>query len=849
MANKKKYYPTGGILPPGASDNGVAMTHIADKAAAQYREDAKRAELDDQSGLFGDMLKFTGSTITNGVTGIIGLNNVWDPSYDSGTFQENEENINMGSKIASGVLSAAGIAAGTALTAGALGPVAASAVPAVSSGITSATAQDDLTNSGVGLIPGIGDIAGKAYGGKLYADGGNLTEFNSGGTHEMNPNGGIDLGGRGVVEEGETRWQDFIFSDRILVDPTHLSEFALDQKLSGQTYADASKYIKKKLNPHNKEFDAVTDKALERMLNRLADAQESYKLKQFNQLNTVMSDYSNMMAGGGFMTEAGTDMSELEAVIQAKESNLLGYDDFWGSNAKDDPRYLATPKPLTKMTLDEVLEWQEDNFYDFTDEEKARQMKQHGRSWESSSRALGKYQFVNTTLKNLIEKEGNFDKSQLFDADMQDYLGEKLMNQIGLKDWETGKKSDRDFAKDISKTWEGVDSDEALKALKAIKSTPRQDTPPTREDIKIGKMEPKTVDPYVKKAYEEQGIQYANGGTMLAPGGYMDNPYTDYLNQFIPESLNPNQAIPYSPGITPDVAALINTSVPDNYITPDGTSILDDPTLANYNHSTSVPVEGTKSRRSASATPGVNTTNPLGWKSGELATSPGVPTEEWSIESSGIKPKSRMDKKALGMGLLTGVSMLGPTIGNIMAMNKLSKPTATPESQYDSDFIDAPTSMVPEFLSDQESLNRITNEASGMRTAIDRTAGGSRSARMAGNISSFGTEAEAKGRIETQTRNANAQLANRAKELNLANTLKVATTNANIDAQNKSRRMNVKNMNDADAQAYESQIAALLQSIGMNAGNTSLDLAKILSNPTQYGLSGNYKGAKKTKKE
>lgn len=62
------------------------------------------------------------------------------------------------------------------------------------------------------------------YGGNLYANGGemNTTEYRAGGSHEMNPNGGIPIG-QSLMEEGEIRFdylenkepKSYIFSNRI----------------------------------------------------------------------------------------------------------------------------------------------------------------------------------------------------------------------------------------------------------------------------------------------------------------------------------------------------------------------------------------------------------------------------------------------------------------------------------------------------------------------------------------------------------------------------------------------------------------------------------------------------------
>ena len=51
-----------------------------------------------------------------------------------------------------------------------------------------------------------------------YANGGNLdntTVFQGGGSHQENQLGGIPQGTNALVEEGEVRFKDYIFSNRI----------------------------------------------------------------------------------------------------------------------------------------------------------------------------------------------------------------------------------------------------------------------------------------------------------------------------------------------------------------------------------------------------------------------------------------------------------------------------------------------------------------------------------------------------------------------------------------------------------------------------------------------------------
>jgi hypothetical protein len=117
----------------------------------------------------------------------------------------------------------------------------------------------------------------------------NMQYFANGGTHEENPYGGIQVGTDqqgtpNLVEEGEFRWNNFVFSDRINVDANLLSSFNLAPATKHQnkkaakgklSYADmAKKYAKR-----NKELenDPITKNSMEAFMQRLANAQEYQK--------------------------------------------------------------------------------------------------------------------------------------------------------------------------------------------------------------------------------------------------------------------------------------------------------------------------------------------------------------------------------------------------------------------------------------------------------------------------------------------------------------------------------------------------------------------------------------------
>lgn len=106
-----------------------------------------------------------------------------------------------------------------------------------------------------------------------------LNEFNEGGSHEQNPLGGVPqgMGNNGqmnTVEQGETKKDSFVYSNRITLTPEIVSQFNLPKSLAGKTVADATKLINNKFEGRNSKIDNNTKKVF---LDRIAEAQESIK--------------------------------------------------------------------------------------------------------------------------------------------------------------------------------------------------------------------------------------------------------------------------------------------------------------------------------------------------------------------------------------------------------------------------------------------------------------------------------------------------------------------------------------------------------------------------------------------
>lgn len=90
---------------------------------------------------------------------------------------------------------------------------------------------------------------------------------------------------------------------------------------------------------------------------------------------------------------------------------------------------------FTNMTIAEVLEWQ-------------RRFIEQG----NASSAVGKYQIVNTTLKEIVEVAG-FDMDSRFDEVTQDKMAMFLLERRGAKEYVNNKLSAEQFAANLAKEW------------------------------------------------------------------------------------------------------------------------------------------------------------------------------------------------------------------------------------------------------------------------------------------------------------------------------------------------------------------------------------------------------------
>lgn len=137
----------------------------------------------------------------------------------------------------------------------------------------------------------------KAFGGDLNTYGGTynggLEYINNGGTHENNILGGVPMGSDrdgipNLVEENETIWNNYVFSNRLKVPETLTDKYKLNKDI---TFAEASKKLGKEIE--ETPNDPISKRTFNFFMQDLQQSQEEVKAKkelsrvkrQFNKLS------------------------------------------------------------------------------------------------------------------------------------------------------------------------------------------------------------------------------------------------------------------------------------------------------------------------------------------------------------------------------------------------------------------------------------------------------------------------------------------------------------------------------------------------------------------------------------
>ena len=183
-----------------------------------------------------------------------------------------------------------------------------------------------------------------ALGGYLYDEGGNLyvsvpnvgqhggnfsngvTIIGNGGTHEENPMEGVPMGIApdgipNLVEQGEVKFNDYIFSNRLFADDKLLEIVNLPKSYNGHSFADIAENLSKESS--ERPNDPISKRGLMSAMTRLQQAQEQLKTKKQNR----------KYAKGGYLFENGGTWLRYAPVVGAAigvGQNLFSKPDYTG---------------------------------------------------------------------------------------------------------------------------------------------------------------------------------------------------------------------------------------------------------------------------------------------------------------------------------------------------------------------------------------------------------------------------------------------------------------------------------------------------------------------------------------
>lgn len=162
-------------------------------------------------------------------------------------------------------------------------------------------------------------------GGYLQPDNG-VTLFENGGSHQQNPLGGIPQGIAAdglpnLVEEGEVKYKDYIYTKRSKPSKALLKKYSLPEKYTGKTFAEIAMTLQKASEDRPNDPIALT--TLQEMMARLQGSQEEYKAKQEeHQLARAFDKLSTEEKAGIAQIAMQQQAAQEEQTAQAEQAQV-----------------------------------------------------------------------------------------------------------------------------------------------------------------------------------------------------------------------------------------------------------------------------------------------------------------------------------------------------------------------------------------------------------------------------------------------------------------------------------------------------------------------------------------------
>ena len=169
----------------------------------------------------------------------------------------------------------------------------------------------------------------------MMADGGftnGVNLFNVGGTHEQNPLMGIPQGigennKPNLVEEGEVKYKDYIYSNRLTPSKKLLEEVGLSTKYEGKTFGEIANKIQ--MESKERPNDPISNNGLKDSMTKLQQAQEVIKLKkkqrEENKMQLEMIKNPDMMQSPLQMAQGGELPQGIEPNMEQLMQQIAGW--------------------------------------------------------------------------------------------------------------------------------------------------------------------------------------------------------------------------------------------------------------------------------------------------------------------------------------------------------------------------------------------------------------------------------------------------------------------------------------------------------------------------------------------
>ena len=155
---------------------------------------------------------------------------------------------------------------------------------------------------------------------------------NEGGSHEENPNGGVQIGvdpegNPNLLEEGEPVYKDYVYSDNIEAEEQFLVDNNLPKKYTGKLYSKIADDLFSEAE--ERPLDPISRNGLEALLGRLADAQEGQKqAKEQRDLEDELAQLSpeelEQLEGMLAQSEQGQMVPEQMPMGAVPEEQMIG---------------------------------------------------------------------------------------------------------------------------------------------------------------------------------------------------------------------------------------------------------------------------------------------------------------------------------------------------------------------------------------------------------------------------------------------------------------------------------------------------------------------------------------------